>query len=226
MSKKKIGLIVIGLVVILAASGGIYTFARYRSIQQEKSSNDVGSLVARVGKLIQLPQGETPTVATVSDVEKLRQQQFFVNAKNGDRLLIYSGAKKAFLYDPIANIIIDVAPVNFDLTAQVASSAASIPTPTPGVVKISILNGTRVNGLTRTVENKLLGKVGQFSLSGRANTQGVYAETLVVDVSGNLSERASEIAKVLGGNVGLLPPTEQAPVGTEILIIAGEDQAS
>ena len=75
----------------------------------EKEATD---LVAEVGKLILLPAGEEPTIATVSDPEKLRDQPFFAQAKTGDKVLLYTNAKKAYLYDPVAHKILEVAPVN------------------------------------------------------------------------------------------------------------------
>ena len=68
--------------------------------------------IAKVGKLIELPQGETPTVATVTDPDKLKAQAFFVNAKAGDIVLLYTIAHKAYLYDPLQNILVDVAPIS------------------------------------------------------------------------------------------------------------------
>ena len=59
-----------------------------------------------------LPSDELPTIATVSDPEALQNQSFFIDAKKGDKVLIYSNARKAILYDPIANKIITIAPVN------------------------------------------------------------------------------------------------------------------
>lgn len=61
-----------------------------------------------------LPIGEIPTVATVSEPEKLKNQEFFKDAKKGDKVLIYTNARKAILYDPLADKIITIAPVSLD----------------------------------------------------------------------------------------------------------------
>lgn len=73
---------------------------------------EVASLMAAVGRLIVLPEGEVPTVATVSNPEKLKDQAFFVNAKAGDKVLIFTNAQKAFLYSPTSNRVINVAPLS------------------------------------------------------------------------------------------------------------------
>jgi hypothetical protein len=70
------------------------------------------SLIDKVGKLVQLPSGETPTLATVNDATKLKNQAFFASAQNGDKVLIYSKAGKAVLYRPSTNKIIAYSPVN------------------------------------------------------------------------------------------------------------------
>ena len=75
----------------------------------EKKSTE--SIVARVGKLILLPIDEEATIATVSDLQKLRDQLFFKNAKNGDVVLMYAKAKRAILFNPDLNKIIEVAPI-------------------------------------------------------------------------------------------------------------------
>jgi len=71
-----------------------------------------------VGKLMELP-AEKPTVATVSDVAKLPPYQpFFKDAKNGDKALFYNDAKKAILYRPETNKIINIAPITVNLNTQ------------------------------------------------------------------------------------------------------------
>jgi hypothetical protein len=79
--------------------------------QQEAAQLEISTLIERVGKLIVLPTGEEPTVATVSDPAKLKDQVFFANAKVGDKVLIYTKARKAYLYDPEGDILLEVAPI-------------------------------------------------------------------------------------------------------------------
>lgn len=114
ISMKKLVIILSIATVVLA--GVAYYFYRNSSLfnkdQTVAQQAEVKSLVTKVGKLIVLPEDEIPTVATVSDPEKLKEQPFFTDAKKGDKVLIYTNAKKAILYDPIAHKIVTVAPIN------------------------------------------------------------------------------------------------------------------
>lgn len=69
-------------------------------------------IVNQVNKFLQLPTDEAPTLATVNDISKLKNQQFFKNAQNGDKVLIYSKAGRALLYRPSSKKVIEYAPVN------------------------------------------------------------------------------------------------------------------
>ena len=69
---------------------------------------------------------EKPTVATITDIEKVKDQPFFKNAKNGDRVLIFTNAKKAILYRPTEKRIIEVGAVNIN---QASPTPAGEPTP-------------------------------------------------------------------------------------------------
>ena len=81
--------------------------------------------IAAVGKLIVLPSGETPTVATVTDPTKLPDQPFFANAKSGDKVLIFTAAKEAILYRPGTNIIVDTTPISTGPGTTTAGTAGS-----------------------------------------------------------------------------------------------------
>lgn len=118
---KKVNLIAIAVAVLLlvGASGSTYYF--YRQWQQSKwllenpeaaAQTEIGALVAKISKLMVLPEDEQPTVASVLDAEKLKDQAFFAKAVNGDKVIIYTKAMKAILYRQSENKIIEVAPIN------------------------------------------------------------------------------------------------------------------
>lgn len=67
-------------------------------------------VVERVRELMDIPADVEPTVATIVDVEALRQQNPFYNkAENGDHLVVTP--ERAILYSVKKDIILDVVPV-------------------------------------------------------------------------------------------------------------------
>ena len=80
-----------------------------------EAAQEAADVIKAVGELIMLPEDEEPTVATVTDPTKLKDQAFFANAKTGHKVLIYTQARKAFLYDPEANKLVEVAPITTDI---------------------------------------------------------------------------------------------------------------
>ena len=126
------------LLVALILAG--YFYMQYQKTQKILQNptlaavQEANDLVQKVGMLIELPKGEQPTIATVSDVKKLSGDPFFANAKNGDKLLVYTAAKEAILYDPTANKIVAVGPVNVGsptATPEVKGKVKPTPTTEP-----------------------------------------------------------------------------------------------
>lgn len=113
------------LVAVGVAGGSAYYFydqARDLRLNPQKAAQEeIRVLVEKVSKLILIPPDEQPTIATVADPDRLKDQPFFANAKRGDKVLIYTNARKAILYDPLANKIVEVAPVNIGATAGAAT---------------------------------------------------------------------------------------------------------
>lgn len=131
--KLLVGIILIGL---LALSGFLYIELRDAKNNPEKVAEEqVSSLVAKVGKLISLPTDEQPTVATVQDKEKLKEQAFFAGAENGDKLLIYTKAQKAIIYRESTDSLVNVGPLTLDTAAPAdtatPASAGSVPEAKP-----------------------------------------------------------------------------------------------
>lgn len=119
--------------IALAFEAGRYSV--YVSHPELAGTEQAQEILSKVGQLIQLPQGETPTMATIKDASAVKKgQPFLDNAANGDILIVYTNAAEAILYRPSTNKLIAVGPVNpgagSQATQQVTSSSASAATST------------------------------------------------------------------------------------------------
>ncbi|MBX4191596.1 MAG: hypothetical protein KW804_02225 [Candidatus Doudnabacteria bacterium] len=128
MKKSLIG---IAVFLLLAASGtSAYYYKQYNALKNNPNKvaqDETAATIAAVGKLIELPEGEQPTLATVTDPDKLKNQAFFAKAQKGDKVLVYTGAKKAILYSPANNKIVEVAPVNIGDNSNVSGTNTTNP---------------------------------------------------------------------------------------------------
>lgn len=117
--KKNWLVIILGILLFVAFLGLAYGYISTRNQLQDlnassKSSNEAGKLSNKLSKTTDLPTNETPTMATVKDASKLKNQAFFVNAKNGDRVLIYQNSGRALLYRPSTGKIIEFSHVSLN----------------------------------------------------------------------------------------------------------------
>jgi len=114
---KKFLVIVFAIVAILGLFGSFYFFSKYQALKTNpdlEAQKETKMLISALGELMELPTGEVPTIATISDKEKLKDQPFFKTAENGDKLFAYNTAMIAILYRPSSNKIINVAPISID----------------------------------------------------------------------------------------------------------------
>ncbi|MEQ1561507.1 MAG: hypothetical protein ABL899_02160 [Nitrospira sp.] len=105
-------IILLIVLLVLSAGSGFYFYSKATGDPNKIAQKELASTIAVIGRLMVLPTNETPTMAIVSDPEKLKDQPFFVNAKKGDRVLIYTESRKAILYSPSQHRIVEVAPIN------------------------------------------------------------------------------------------------------------------
>ena len=120
MNSQKVVWGILAVLVVIALGSAVYFYTQLNQLRedpQKVAQEEAKTLVTKVGKLIVLPEGEEPTVATVTDPNLLKDQPFFANAKAGDKVLIYTNARKAILYNPEENKIVEVAPVNIGAAA-------------------------------------------------------------------------------------------------------------
>jgi len=228
VANKKAQYIIGAIIVIAALVPAVYFYSQYQQAQARLANpnlfaaDEVKNYVSQVSKLMMLPTGETPTLATVNDKEKLKNQSFFANAENGDKVLIYSNAKKAILFRPSTDKIIDVAPINVSPVASAGASQNA--TPTPATVTFVIRNGTKVSGLSKTYEIELKSKVPNADVVNLDNAKNSdFTKSFLVDVTGTNAAEASQLAAQLGLTVSPMPTGESTP-SSDFLIILGSDK--
>lgn len=227
--KSKKTLIVLLIILVLASlattSGTAYFFyTKYQKAQKllqnptEAAKEETTSVLAKVGKLMDLPTGEQPTIATILDPSKLKDQPFFAKAKNGDKVILYANVRKAILFRPGENKIIDVAPIN------IGTQSAQQPQTPP--IKIAFYNGTENLSITQKAEKQLKDKYVDIEVAQKVNAKNTnYEKTLIVDLTGTKKEIAEALAKELNGETAALPEAETKPADSQIefLVILGKN---
>ena len=131
--KRKIIYGLVALVLLAGIATGVKTFIDLQNTKKEleavknnpneKAREENLKLVEQVGQLVVLPEGEEPTIATVTDPSKLADQPFFANARTGDKVLIYQTAARAILYRPADNKVIEIAPLTLGAGTDISSGA-------------------------------------------------------------------------------------------------------
>ena len=127
-SKTIIG--ILGIVSLVGVAFSLYSYIQlteFKKNPQRVVQEDIKELTARVGRHIVLPEGEVPTVKTISNASLLKDLPFFAKAKKGYRVLIYFNAKKAILYDPAADKIVEVAFINVGPAPGAQETPSSVP---------------------------------------------------------------------------------------------------
>lgn len=221
MKKNNTTLIVITFAVLGILIGLFFYYKpvimqKFTSNPKFEVQKEAEDLVKKVSKFILLPEGELPTIATVSDFEKLKDQPFFEKSQNGDKVLIYPQAKKAYLYRPSTDRLIDVTIVN------VNSTAAS---PKPQEIRVVLRNGTTSAGLTNKLEPIIMKALSNSLVVKKENAaKNDYQSTLVVVLSESATQAASTLADHLKATITTLPSEEIKPSDADILVIIGSDK--
>jgi hypothetical protein len=229
-------LIVVAIASIIGPS--IYFYSKYRrevylsNNPTEKAKEEQKLVLDKVTKLTELPTGETPTIATISDRDKLAGQPFFANAVNGDKVIFYPTSKRAIIYRPSTNKIIDMSQVNVTDTTTPAPQAITTGVPAlsntpaqqtqPTNLRIAIYNGTTTPKLANTAEKAITQSMAYVTVTTKDNAKNQeYNQSIVVDLTGARGEQAKTLATLVNGNVTTFPSGETRP-DADILIIIGK----
>jgi hypothetical protein len=204
------------LIITLVAAG--YSYMLYQKTQadiqifrddpQAAARAEASRLKEEVSELMALPEKEEPTVATITDDNKLKDQPFFSKAEKGDKVLVYSEARKAILYRPSVQKVIDVATINPNTLGLTS--------------KVALYNGTSSSNVVSSAKSQLK-QLDTVEIVTESNAKRQdYKKTLVIDLTGNRKQAAEDIAKLLKGQVSSLPEGETKP-NAHILVILGSE---
>jgi hypothetical protein len=246
----KMMVMVLEIIIFLGSLGSTgYFYYKYKKVINNPaavSQDEAKSITEKIRKFMDLPD-EQPTLATVADREKLKDQMFFSSAQNGDKVLIFPKNQKAVLYRPSTDRVIEV-------TSLIGGSAA--PAPAPSVqanttepqsppqetqpaennpqegsppeenseeikkASVTVYNGANIAGLAKNIAEQISDIEGVEVVS-MENAEGNYKKNIVIDLAGSNLEIAQKIADKIGGEIGELPSGEKKPE-TDILIIGGK----
>lgn len=123
-SVKTFFIVLLFLLLAAAVAAAVYFYRQYNLIKADPNiiaQKETDVLKKSLSSIMDVPN-EEPSIATVIDVEKIKDQPFFSKAQNGDKVIVYASAKQAILFRPSAKKIINVAPVSFESDQQALTS--------------------------------------------------------------------------------------------------------
>lgn len=118
-----------GFLCLVSIGVSIYFYIQNKKLianPQAVAEKETQDIVRRIGGLVDIT-GEKPSVITVVDREKLDDQEFFKKAQNGDKIIVFEGARRIILYRPSSGKIVDMIPLVFQSPTPKPLDAQDIP---------------------------------------------------------------------------------------------------
>lgn len=103
--KKRVASAVL-IVALLCVVLGIYFY-----LSAQKDLDDPAYIIDRISEHIVLPDDEKPGMLTITDRSKVKTD-FLQSSATGDKVLIYQNHKKAIIYRPSKDRVVDILDVN------------------------------------------------------------------------------------------------------------------
>lgn len=165
-SKNTLLISSVGIAVVILLVVSVYFFVQYQNAKEESDEQKTlkllqierenDTLIKDVGSLVELPANEVPTIATVSDKNKLNKQLFFSKAENGDKVLIYKENGVAVIYRPASRKIVNFA-TGINIIDKMSGSQAEVggvnTEPTPIEIEPTLIRVPN-SEVTPTIQSK------------------------------------------------------------------------
>ncbi|MEK7602927.1 MAG: hypothetical protein AAB459_01615 [Patescibacteria group bacterium] len=213
---KKPTRLLLGCLFLAVAVGIVWVFMASKSKYASKGQSEMINIKAKIARHVILPTSdEEPTLVTVTDKNSLKDP-FLLQAENGDKVLLYPTAKKAYLYRPSIDRIIDVGPLTID------PSLAEIRDTT---IQVVAGNNNQKSALALTDQLKQLYPSSKVSQSTLLTKRQDFPTTIVIDNTNDNRKfnLVSHIAKNISAQAGVMPLNEQA-FQADVIIITGLDK--
>ena len=122
------GYIFIALMIAGSCLGTYYFYSKYKKTNadyqelkskyndliehpEQLAKSEADLYLEKVKKLTDVPSSETPEIQTILDISQLKDQEFFKDAANGDKILVFKEAKQAIIFRPSTNQIVNSGPL-------------------------------------------------------------------------------------------------------------------
>ena len=235
-------LLIVGIVLVIVSIGFVWLLGNYMMVKKELAfvttpegleqiaTQEVQELVKKVGKLIVLPTDEEPSVATIVDADLLAKEQvFYQNASSGDKILIYVQAKKAIIYNPEKNILVNVGPIylednpNGETSELSAEETEEVVLPEVETITVEVRNGSDTPGAASTLVSRLADNSNFNFLQAVNSSREDYEGTTIVDLTnGTKNDLLAELKGSIDNAVvvsGL--PEGEANTLADVVVIVG-----
>lgn len=233
---EKIVITIAILFFIILSVAGYFLYNHLKPVQAQDELTPQ-ALIESVSKIAELPN-EQPTIATVTDKEKLVHFSFFSQAQLGDKVLIFNEAKKAYLYRPATDKIVEVGPIIISeaeesatpvATNEIVNTSEIVSEATVAAVQIepatiTLLNGTKGKGVAAKAQKDLEGDESlNIEVKTKGNSKKDYEKTQLYYVNADFEQTAKQIAQLLNAEIIDLPAGEATPK-TDIVVFLGTDR--
>lgn len=207
MSTGKKVLVAVNIIALIGLTGATgYLFFENQDLKDNASLTTEQrnqQIIDEINAVFDLPD-EEPVVAIVTDPEEFkREYQAFANAEAGDYLLFFRKARLNVLYRQSERRVVNTADVIVPITVELVGEQEAIDEAEAGLVdfgdQIQIVK-TPVSGIT---------------------------QSFVFDIDADQEQEATQIADVVGYDIGATLPSTIAPgAQTEILIAVSSAPAA
>lgn len=201
---------------------------------QEQSRIEEEKIMTAVqNKLTNPPTDEIPFVQTISNIDQLSKHnpQFYKDAKNGNKIIVYPHNKLAVIYDNETKTIINQGSEYFGLKANIETPEIEDITEIPEEpaiidkeITVEIRNGSGIPGIAGELKTKLEEENITVEKLGNASNFN-FKKTILIHSEEADEKTVMKLKEKIGEDIESITdlPTEETESNYDFLIILGKN---